>query len=100
MANPLTIDLTSEQRQELEDARDNHDKPYIRERAAAVLKIADGMSGLQVAQHGLLKPRDPDTVYAWFHRYEAEGLEGLLIRSGRGRKPSFSPSAPDERACT
>jgi hypothetical protein len=26
------------------------------------------------------------------HRYLSEGLEGLVIRPGRGRKAAFSPS--------
>ena len=93
MAKPLTITLSAEQRRELERARDHHEKPYVRERTSAILKVADGMSGRQVALTGLLKPRDPDTVYAWFHAYQAKGLGGLLINPGRGRKPSFSPSA-------
>ena len=93
MAQPLSIVLTSEQRGELEQARDHHEKPYIRERASAILKIADGLSGRQVALNGLLKQRDPDSVYAWFHRYQQEGLAGLKIKPGRGRKPAFSPSA-------
>lgn len=93
MPKPLTIKLKPEQRRELEQARDHHQKPHVRERAAAILKIADGKSGRQVALDGLLKPRDPDSVYSWFHRYGAEGLDGLLIKSGRGRKPAFSPSA-------
>jgi transposase len=50
------------------------------------------MSGRQVALAGLLKRRKTDTVYDWFHRYQAEGLAGLKIKSGRGRKPAFSPS--------
>jgi hypothetical protein len=93
MANPLTIMLTPEQRGELEHARDHHEKPYVRERATAILKIANGQSGRQVAYQGLLKQRDPDSVYAWFHAYEAGGLTGLLIKGGRGRKPSFFPPA-------
>jgi transposase len=91
MPKPLKITLRPEQRHELEQVRDHHQKPYIRERASAILKIADGASGRQVALGGLLKQRDPDTVYAWFHAYEAEGLAGLVIRPGRGRKPAFSP---------
>jgi transposase len=51
------------------------------------------MPARQVALSGLLKPRDPDTVYSWIRRYQAEGLDGLLIKPGRGRKPAFSPSA-------
>jgi len=98
MARPLTITLTSEQLVELRYARDHHEKPYVRERASAILKIADGMSGRQVALNGLLKARDPDTVYEWVSRYLAEGLAGLLIKPGRGRKAAFSPQHPDEES--
>ncbi len=91
----LKVDLTAEQRRELEWARDHHSRPYVRERAAAILKVADGQSVRQVALHGLLKRRRPETVREWIARYMAEGLKGLLVRPGRGRKPAFSPSSPD-----
>ena len=91
MAKPLTITLTGEQRRELEMARAYHERPYVRERASAILKIANGMTARQVALQGLLKPRDPDTVYAWVRRYRKEGIEGLLVKPGRGRKPTDSP---------
>jgi transposase len=91
MAKPLTIILSSEQRRKLEEARDHHNRPYVRERASAILKIADGISGRQVAFRGLLKVRSTDTVYSWVRRYLSEGLSGLLVRSGRGRKPAFFP---------
>lgn len=89
MPTPLQINLTAAEREELETVRDTHCKAYMRERAAAILKIADGMSGLQVSQEGLLKARDPDTIYRWVHRYQQEGMAGLKIRSGRGRKPVY-----------
>lgn len=91
MPKILRISLTAEQSSELEQARDHSDKPYVRERACAILKIASGMSGRQVAQQGLLKKRRKDTIYEWVNRYKAEGILGLQIRSGRGRKPAFSP---------
>ncbi len=91
MPKILRISLTAEQSSELEQARDHSDKPYMRERACAILKIASGMSGRQVAQQGLLKKRRKDTIYEWVNRYKAEGISGLQIRSGRGRKPAFSP---------
>lgn len=91
MPKILRISLTAEQSSELEQARDHSDKPYMRERACAILKIASGMSGRQVAQQGLLKRRRKDTIYEWVNRYKAEGISGLQIRSGRGRKPAFSP---------
>lgn len=93
MPRLLKMVLEQEQRMELEDIRDHHEQAYMRERAAAILKVAEGQSGVQVAEQGLLKRRNVDALYDWVHRYEAEGIAGLKIRPGRGRKPAFSPSA-------
>lgn len=87
--------LTDHERHELLHLRDYAPKPYLRERAAAILKVADGIPAARVAQFGLLRPREPDTVYAWLDRFLAEGCDGLRIRAGRGRKPAFSPLPPD-----
>ena len=91
MPKRRTIKLTSDEKTELKEVRNNHAKAYMRERAAAILKINRGKSPDDVARQGLLKRRDPDTVYDWLDRYEAEGVEGLQIKPGRGRKPAFSP---------
>jgi hypothetical protein len=80
--------LTEEQRQDLLRLRDTAPKPYLRERAAAILKIAEGTSAASVARNGLLRARKPDTVYAWLDRYMAYGVEGLTVSPGRGRKSS------------
>lgn len=90
MAQHLRLTLSHEQRQELENARAQHQRPYVRERAAALLKIADGLSGRHVALYGLLKRRKPDTVYDWVHRYVNHGLNGLLVQPGRGRRPRYA----------
>lgn len=73
-----TLSLTEDQRQQLLQLRDHDHRPYVRERGAALLKIADGHSPHRVARQGLLKPRDPDTVYAWLDRYLASGAQGLI----------------------
>ena len=39
-----------------------------------ILLIAEGQSPHAVAQEGLLKRRDPDTVYGWLDRHERQGL--------------------------
>jgi hypothetical protein len=84
--------LTPRQRRTLEAVRDRHPKPYLRERAAAVLKVSDGWDIQDVAAAGLLRPRSRNTVAGWLNRYQAGGgLGGLKIRAGRGRKPAFSP---------
>ena len=79
-----TLTLTEEQRQELVRLRDHDQRPYVRERGAALLKIADGRSPHYVATQGLLKPRDPDTVYAWLDRYQASGTAGLIAHPQGG----------------
>src|SRR3954451_25497053 len=89
------LTLTTGKRDELLAAVKHHPKAYVRERAAAILKIAAGASAASVAAVGLLVRRAPDTVYRWLNGYESEGLRGLLIRPGRGRKPRLSP--PGER---
>jgi hypothetical protein len=93
MPKQLQLYLTDKQRAELIDLRDHADKSYLRERAAALLKIADGDSARQVAAHKLLRKRWHYTLGIWLSRYEQDGVEGLKIKPGRGRKPAFSPSA-------
>ena len=97
MPAKLNLELSEEQVLELEELRDHAFKPYLRERAAAILKIAQGSSGRETALHGLLKPHWQDTIYEWVQRYRAEGKAGLEIKSGRGRKPAFSPSVSKPR---
>jgi hypothetical protein len=92
------LELDESQRRALEEIRDHHLKPYMRERASALLKIADGASVNWVAQHGLLKPRKYAQVLDWLTRYEQDGVAGLGIRPGRGRKPVFPPRGSDAAA--
>ena len=92
MAKRVTLLLNDAAQKQLEAMRDHDPHPYLCERAAALLKIAQGQSGREVALKGLLKTRDPDTVYSWVERYEAEGIKGLVMRPGRGRKGAFFPS--------
>lgn len=49
MAPRRTLTLSAEERLTLEEMRDKHPKPYRRQRAAALLKIADGKSANWVA---------------------------------------------------
>ena len=90
--------LTDRQRRFLTRVRDYHRKPYLRERAAALLKVAAGWDIQDVAAYGLLKPRSRNTVAGWLRRYEARGLAGLKVAKGRGRKPAFFPLGPDPAA--
>ena len=92
MPGRLQVTLSAEQRTQLIQLRDHAPQPYLRERAAAMLKIAEGYSGRDVARNRLNRPHWQDTVYEWLRRFQKEGIAGLKIRPGRGRKPAFSPS--------
>src|SRR3712207_4287841 len=87
MARRVTVCLTPTQRKELLDLRRQHPKPYVRERAAAILQVANGKTIGEVAKTGLLKQRQDETVSSWVQRYLLEGITGIEIRTGRGRKP-------------
>ena len=86
-----TLALSAAERAELEAARDRDPRPYLRERAAALLKVAAGQAPRRVALHGLHRPRQPKTVGRWLDAYERAGLAGLAQRP-RGHR-GFSPSA-------
>jgi hypothetical protein len=93
MPAPLSLTMTEKEQQQLQSYRDRHPLPYVRERAAALLQVAAGHSAATVAATKLFRVRDHETVATWVRRYQADGLAGLLIQAGRGRKPAFSPSA-------
>lgn len=81
--------LSENQRSELERVLRRDSRPYMRERASALLQIADGRSAHWVARQGLLRGREPDTVYRWLDAYEEGGVEGLVQLPRRKR--DFSP---------
>jgi hypothetical protein len=89
MVQKRTLELTETERAALVEHRDHDSNPQIRERCAALLKIAAGQSAYAVARQGLLKPREPDTVYEWLDWYEHEGVDGLLSRLQGGNHRSF-----------
>jgi hypothetical protein len=86
MPQRRTLTLDPDQRQELLHHRDHDPRPAVRERCAALLKVADGQSPHAVARHGLLRPRDPDTVYGWLGYYQGAGLPGLVAHPHGGAR--------------
>jgi transposase len=89
---PINLTLSEEERRQLTEIVKRHPKPYVREHAAAILKIADGWFATQVAREGLLQVRHPSTVCTWVKLYRLEGSKSFEVKDGRGRKPAFSPS--------
>ena len=90
-----TVSRTEQERAQLTELVKRAAKPYLRERAATIVKVADGEVASRVAARGLLTRHKPDTVYGWLDRFLEHGVAGLRIRPGRGRKPTLSP--PRER---
>lgn len=81
------LTLTDAARTTLDAMRARHPIPYLRERAAALLQLADGHSPTAVSRHGL-QPRDPRTITAWLQAYLTCGLGGLYQHP---RRRAFSP---------
>ena len=86
MPRRRTLTLNAEQLQQLLEHRDHDPRPYVRERCAALVKVADGLSPHAVTRSGLLKPRQPDTVYHWLNRYQAQWLPGVLAHQHGGSR--------------
>ena len=89
MAIRRTLRLKTREQRELEHYRDHDARPYVRERCGAVLKIAQGEAPHAVARQGLLKPRDPDTLYGWLQVDEEEGVAGLVAHQHGGDRRRF-----------
>jgi len=64
--------------------------PRVRQRAQAVLLVEHGYT---LASVGRLLEMKPDRVRVWQRRFAAEGRQGLLDRSRRGRPPALDAAA-------
>jgi len=85
-ANRLHLKLTKKEREQLVSIRDKDEKAYRREKAGALLKIAEGQSPYEVAKKGLLKERDPDTIYSWVKNFVKTGIKSLTHKPRRKQK--------------
>jgi transposase len=95
MSRQYHLVLSHADRAKLEHWLKNPPKPYLRERARAILLIAAGEEGQRVAEKLRVRTHRT-TIGEWVKRFKAEGTAGLKIKVGRGRKPIFSPSAEGE----
>lgn len=84
----LKLRISGRHLKQLRQAARTHKKPSVRERAAAVLKVALGQPVSQVAESGLLTPRHRSTVYAWVEQYFAHGIYVWEKKRQRCRKVS------------
>lgn len=87
--SPYPIELTDQQRHQLEVVARSYTLPYIDVvRAKIVLYAADGLDNQRIADR--LDTTRP-IVSKWRKRFFEEGIDGLKERHRSGRPPEFSP---------
>jgi len=84
----LKLRLAGRHLKQLEHAARSNQNAQIRERAAAVLKVASGQSVRHVSENGLLVGRHRSTVYDWIQQYFTHGLSAWEKKRQRQRKIS------------
>ncbi|MBQ3354352.1 MAG: helix-turn-helix domain-containing protein [Bacteroidales bacterium] len=87
------LELNEAQRMELERGYRLGEKHCFRMRCLAILLKAEGLSAAKVGERTEMEQH---TVSKWLKRYKKEGIKGLEMRPGRGRKPIMDSS--DEEA--
>lgn len=91
MPKRYTIELTAGEKQKLESWLKNPPRPYLRERARAILQVSQGRT-IEATARALRVRVHRNAVSEWVKRFLADRLEGLQMRVGRGRKAIFSPT--------
>lgn len=87
------INLSPEQRQELETGYRTGENHAFRQRCHLILlKSEKSRTSKEVAE---LLHCQAATVGHWLKRYETQGIEGLRTRQGRGRKSIFQKEDAD-----
>jgi transposase len=87
MGRFLKITLDDKQRAALEHGYRNGKSHALRQHCQIVLLKAQGLKSQQIAS---LLGCHQNSVNDWLHRYKAEGIQGLHIKPGRGRKAILS----------
>lgn len=88
MGRVIKIELTDNQRKELENGYRNGKSHAFRIRCQMVLLKSEGRKSQEIANFlGLCQ----QAVNFWLHRYKREDINGLLVKKGRGRPSILSP---------
>ena len=83
MGKTKVIELTAQQREELENGYRNGQTHSFRQRCQMILLKSEERTSVEVV--GILGGCEM-TVNNWLKRYASAGIEGLRTRPGRGRK--------------
>jgi transposase len=84
MGRIIKIELTDNQRKELENAYRNGRSHSFRTNCQIVLLKSEGRKSDEIAS---FLGSSEQKVNRWLWRYKLEGIQGLEIRQGRGRPP-------------
>jgi len=94
MGKTKVVELTAEQRTELEKGYRTGKSHCFRVRCQMILLKSERRTSVKVAEvSGCCEM----VVNNWLARYETEGIEGLATRAGRGRPPILSQQNPVHR---
>lgn len=93
MGRIIKIELSDNQRKELENGYRKGKSHAFRQRCQMVLLKSEGRKSQGIADFlGYCQ----QAVNFWLHRYQREGIDGLLVRDGRGRPAILSPKTDVE----
>lgn len=84
MGKTKVIELTKEQRLELENGYKNGKSHSFRQRCQMILLKSEKWTSLEITS---ILGGCEMVVNNWIKRYESEGISGLQTRPGRGRQP-------------
>lgn len=88
MGRVIKIELSDELRKELENGYRNGKSHAFRTRCQMVLLKSEGRKSQEIADFlGYCQ----QAVNFWLHRYKRDGINGLLVKEGRGRRAILSP---------
>lgn len=77
------MEFSDEQRCELLQAAKHASQGYLRVKALVLWNVANGRSQSEAARFANVTRM---SINQWIKRYMAEGIDGLLVKEGRGRK--------------
>ena len=88
MGRVIKIELSDNLRKELESGYRNGKSHAFRQRCQMVLLKSEGRKSKEITDFlGFCQ----QAVNFWLHRYKREGINGLRVREGRGRRAILSP---------
>ena len=88
MPKKIDFQLTEAGLREIVEAVKRDKRPEVRQRAMGLRLLHEGKTPKEVAE--LLSVSQP-TIYAWQHRWQAQGVEGLANRPKSGRRMKATP---------